>query len=122
MKRFYLLFSAVILSLAYIPTPMMAVELTEDYLQGAWCFTHSLAGKERSEEMRNYIFDKGGTYSHQTSSMSNRIKGGFTYQILPDTLKLKPEFPGELKIKSLSENQMVLDYFVDLYFMRGECK
>lgn len=122
MKHMYLFVLIATLTVASLPTTLMALELTEEYLEGAWCFTHTMSGKERSEEMRSYIFQKGGKYSHQTSSMSSRMKEGFSYQILPGKLKLKQELPGEAKVKSLSEDQMVLNYFVDLYFKRGECK
>lgn len=122
MKHFYLSVLVAALTLTSFPTTLTALELTEEYLEGAWCFTHTMSGKERSDEMRKYVFNKGGTYSHQTSSMSNRMKEGFSYQILPNKLKLKPEFPGDAKVKFLSKDQMVLNYFIDLYFIRGECK
>lgn len=122
MKHFYLSILFVTFTLTSLSTSLMAMELSEEYLEGPWCLTHTMSGKERSDEMRKYVFNKGGTYSHQTSSMSNRMKEGFSYQILTEKLKLKPEFPGEVKVKALSKDLMVLNYFIDLYFARGECK
>jgi len=122
MKQIRRFVFAVILTAASVPSTVMAVEISEGYLEGAWCFTHTMSGKEKSEEMRSYIFEKGGKYSHQTSRTSSRMKEGFSYQILPGKLKLKPEFPGELNVKSASEDHLVLNYFVDFYFTRGACR
>lgn len=121
MKHFYLF--VLVMAITVIPAMnLTAAELTEDYLEGLWCFSHSMSGQDRTDEMRTYVFEKGGKYSSQTSSMSSRMNDGFSYQILPGKLKLKPEFPGEIKVTSVSEDQMVLNYFVDFYFIRGECK
>ena len=97
-------------------------ELTEDYLAGPWCLSHTMAGKDRQDEMTNYIFEKGGTFLHQGSSHSDKMTPGLKYQILPGKIKLKPIYPGDLKVKSVEKDELVLNYFVDLYFTRGACE
>ena len=116
MKHIHLFVLIVTLTTASLPSIILAAELTEEYLEGAWCFTHTMSGKDRSEEMRSYSFEKGGKYSYQSSSMSSGMREGNSYQILPGKLKLKPEYPGEIQVKSMSENQMVLKYLEEPIF------
>lgn len=116
--RFFLAFSMILFLSA---KGVSAEQLTVDYLEGPWCHSHSLSGNDRQDEMKNYLFDKNGTFSYQQSKYNKKLTPGFKYEILPDKLKLKPIFPGELEVKSVKQEEMILNYFVDLYFIRGEC-
>ena len=102
-------------------TSVFAEQVTVDYLAGPWCYSHTLSGNDRQDEMKNFLFDKNGTFSYQQSKYNKKLTPGFKYEILPDKLKLKPLFPGELGVKSVKQDEMILFYFLDLYFIRGEC-
>ncbi len=102
-------------------TSVFTEQLTVDYLAGPWCYSHTLSGNDRQDEMKNLLFDKNGTFSYQQSSNNKKLTPGFKYEILPDKLKLKPLFPGVLGVKSVKQDEMILRYFIDLYFTRGEC-
>jgi hypothetical protein len=105
-----------------IPLTLNATDLATDYLRGPWCFTHSMSGNERIEENRNLIFNDDGTFSYQQSVNNQELTDGFTYEILPGKLKLRPIFPGELQVKSATAEELVLNYFVDVHFRRGACQ
>lgn len=107
--------------LFFSATSVFAEQLTVDYLAGPWCYSHTLSENGRLDQMENYLFDKNGGFSHQQSKYNKKLKPGFKYKILPDKLKLKPLFPGSLGVKSVKQDEMILKYFVDLYFIRGEC-
>ena len=109
------------LFLTFYTYSSQAAELSADYLEGAWCYSHAVSGGERNDENRNLVFEKDGTFSYQQSLNNSKLTPGFKYEVLPGTLKLKPVFPGALKVKSVDENEMILNYFMDLYFIRGEC-
>ena len=115
-KAFLLIFAI----LPLVPSTVFSNDLTTDYLIGPWCHSYSLSGNEKINENLNYVFQNDGTYSHQGSSHSKKLKHGFKYEILPGKLKLQG-FPGNLEVKSVEEDELVLKYFVDLYFIRGEC-
>lgn len=115
------LFLAVSIILFFSAKGIFAEQITEDYLEGPWCYSHSLSGNDRHDEMKNFLFDKNGTFSYQQSRHNKKMTPGFKYEILADKLKLKPIFPGVLDVKSAKQDEMILKYFVDLYFIRGEC-
>ena len=107
--------------LFFSATSVFAEQLTMDYLAGPWCYSHTLSGNDRQDEMKSLLFDKNGSFSYQQSKYNKKLTPGFKYEILPDKLKLKPLFPGVLKVKSVKQDEMVLHYFIELYFIRGEC-
>jgi len=114
-------FLAVSITLFFSAANLFAEQLTVDYLAGPWCYSHTMSGGNRQNEMKNFLFDSNGTFSYQQSSHNKKLTPGLKYEILPDKLKLKPIFLGELGVKSIKQDEMILDYFVDLYFIRGEC-
>lgn len=114
-------FLPISITLLFSATNVFAERLTVDYLAGPWCYSHTISRNGRQDEMKNFLFDNKGTFSYQQSSHNKKLKPGFKYEILPGKLKLKPIFPGELKVKSVKQDEMILYYFVDLYFIRGEC-
>lgn len=114
-------FLAVSITLFFSAANVFAEQLTVDYLEGPWCYSHTMSSDGRQDEMKNFLFDNNGTFSYQQSSHNKKMRPGFKYKILPDQLKLKPIFPGVLGVKSIKQDEMILNYFVDLYFIRGEC-
>jgi hypothetical protein len=116
--RFFL---PVSIALLFFGSNVFAEQLTSDYLEGPWCYSHTMSVNGRQDETKNFLFDNNGTFSYQQSKHNKKLTPGFKYTILPNTLKLKPIFPGTLKVKSVKQDEMVLFYFVDLYFIRGEC-
>ena len=50
--------------LFFSTTSLFAEQLTADYLAGPWCYSHSLSGNNREDEMKNFLFDKNGTFSY----------------------------------------------------------
>jgi len=104
------------------PAHVLAEEVTPKYLSGPWCFSHTESGGEKEIENRNFVFSEDGTFSSQQSATNKKMTEGFTYEILPGQLKLKPMFPGTLKVKSVEDNEMILNYFTDVHFVRGACR
>lgn len=113
-------FLLIFVILPLVPSTAFSSNITADYLIGPWCHSYSVSGTEKIDENYNYVFQNDGTYSHQGSSHSKKLKHGFRYEILPGKLKLQA-FPGDLQVKSVQEDELVLKYFVDLHFIRGEC-
>lgn len=105
-----------------VPAHVLAEEVTSQYLNGPWCFSHTVSGGEKEIENRNFVFNEAGTFSSQQSVNNKKMTEGFSYEILPGQLKLKPIFPGTLKVKSIEDNEMILNYFIDVHFVRGECR
>lgn len=93
------------------------------YLAGPWCHTHTLAGGEREEENRNYIFSEDGSLMYQVSEMSPEIGGRGKFTIDGDRIVISPTFSMfKLTVKSAEPDEMVLDAGLgDFYFRRGAC-
>ena len=67
----------------------------------------------------NYEFTKDGTYRVQQSSLSKNMMES-TYEIKGDTIRLFTKMM-DLKVKELTDDKMVTNFFVDQHFKRGEC-
>lgn len=113
-------FPVIITLLCFAPS-IYAEDLNKDYLAGEWCHSYTQFGADRQDEMINFLFEKNGTFSYQTSKHNEALKSGFKYELLSGEIKLKSVYPGVLKIASIKDNEMVLNYFGDLHFVRGAC-
>lgn len=92
-------------------------------LAGPWCFSHVIAGEEREDEGRNYIFNADGSLLYQNSLMNPVIESKGTFSIDGSEIKILPTMSYiKLTIESFDSDEMVLDGgFVTQYWVRGSC-
>ncbi|MGB5483714.1 hypothetical protein [Parasphingorhabdus sp.] len=97
--------------------------LTPAYLEGQWCYTHSLIGDERSDEMLSYIFAQDGTLLYQNNPSTEIEKPG-TYAIDGGSIKIEPTLAFfNMQLESLSQDEMVFKMAYGLmHWSRGACK
>jgi hypothetical protein len=100
-----------------------AAGLTPAYLEGQWCFTHTLIGDERSDEMLSFIFSQDGTLLYQTNS-STEIEEPGNYVIDGNSIKIKPTLAFfNMELESMSQDQFILKMaYGQMYWSRGACK
>jgi hypothetical protein len=100
-----------------------AAGLTPAYLEGQWCFTHTLIGDERSDEMLSFIFSQDGTLLYQTNS-STGIEEPGNYVIDGNSIKIKPTLAFfNMELESMSQDQFILKMaYGQMYWSRGACK
>lgn len=99
-----------------------SVQLTAEFLEGEWCYTHYMAGAQRNDENINYVFNADGTLRYQNNSNTAVDRPG-GYEIDGAELKINPVFAAFTLTASLvTETEFVLSGLGDHHFARGACR
>ena len=100
-----------------------SANVTPAYLKGDWCYSHVIAGDERSDEMMTYAFSEGGTLLYQVNPTTPVEMPG-SYTIVDGHLKIMPTLKFfDFTVESIDPDAMVLKMAYGLTFWeRGACK
>ena len=104
------------------PQQAAASKLTAAYLEGAWCYTHHVAGNERSDENLSYVFSTDGSLLYQVNSTTSIDKPG-SYTIKNGHLKIIPTLRFfDFTVDTLEPDAMVLKMaYGKAHWRRGAC-
>lgn len=104
------------------PQQAGASKLTAVYLEGAWCYTHHVAGKDRSDENLSYVFSTDGSLLYQVNSTASIDKPG-RYTITNGHLKIIPTLRFfDFTVDTIEPDAMVLKMaYGKAYWHRGTC-
>lgn len=93
------------------------------YLAGPWCYLHYQAGKERSEEMIDYVFNEDGTLLYQNNPTTPVDRSGvWTFE--DGELSVGPSlWVISTRVHSVERNRFVIGHeHVHAVFARGACQ
>lgn len=97
-------------------------KLTAGYLEGSWCYTHHVAGGERSDDKINYVFSANGSLLYQVNPTTAINKPG-TYTIENGHLRIIPTLRFfDFTVEAIEPDAMVLKMPMGkAYWQRGAC-
>ncbi len=104
------------------PDDALSAQLTPAYLKGEWCFSHIIAGGERSDEMMAYEFSDDGTVMYQVNP-ATPVENPGSYTIDNGHLKILPTLRFfDFTAETIEPDAMVLKMAYGLaYWQRGSC-
>ena len=98
-----------------------SLELTPEYLDGEWCYSHYMAGPKREDKNINYVFRADGTLLYQNNSRTKVDKEG-SYTLTGGTVKILPTHMAfTFRPQTVSQDELVLSGLGIHTWTRGAC-
>lgn len=107
-----------------LPVPGMNASsgISAEYLAGPWCYLHYQAGRERSEEQIDYVFNEDGTLLYQNNPTTPVDRKGI-WKLEDGQLSIGPSlWTVTTEIHSVEDGRLVLgNDSIQLVLARGAC-